>query len=199
MEIRSFLAFELPEQIKDILHRVLADMRQAPLDIKWVRVENIHLTVIFIGNMEMDLLDDMAVIVKGACDSCPPMTISLKSAGVFSSKRNPKVLWIGLDGDIERMSVLRNTLQEGLRPFGIKEEKRGFSPHLTLGRFKKGSKLGVHLEDLLLKYGGLESPGITLNELVLFRSELTPKGAKYSRLNAWPLIGVPQPPGRQAV
>jgi RNA 2',3'-cyclic 3'-phosphodiesterase len=189
MEIRSFLAFELPEQIKDILRRALADMRQTPLDIKWVRVENIHLTVIFIGNMEMDQLDDMGDIVKDACNSFPPLTISLKSAGVFSSRRNPRVIWIGLDGDIERMSVFKNRLEEGLRPFGIKEEKRGFSPHLTLGRFKKGAKLGVQLDDLLLKYGGLESPMVTLNELVLFRSELTPKGAKYSRLNAWPLIG----------
>jgi RNA 2',3'-cyclic 3'-phosphodiesterase len=189
MEIRSFLAFELPEQIKTILHRVLADMRQAPLDIRWVRVENIHLTVIFTGNIEMDLLDDMSDIVKGACDWCPPLTISLKSAGVFSSRRNPRVLWIGLDGDIEKMSVFKNRLEEGLGPFGIKEEKRSFSPHLTLGRFKKGAKLGVQLDDLLLKYGGLESPRVTLNELVLFKSELTPKGAKYSRLNAWPMIG----------
>ena len=189
MEIRSFLAFELPEQIKTILYRVSADMRQTPLDIKWVRVENIHLTVIFIGNIEMGLIDDMGDILKGACDSCPPLAISLKSVGVFSSRRNPKVLWIGLDGDIERMSVFKNRLQEGLRPFGIKEEQRDFSPHLTLGRFKKGAKLGVQLDDILLKYGGLQSPRVMLNELVLFRSELTPKGSIYSRLNAWPLIG----------
>lgn len=189
MEIRSFLAFELPEQIKKILSSVLTDMRQAPLDIKWVRPENIHLTVIFIGNIEMKLIEDMGGIVKGVCNGFRPFTISLKSAGVFSNRRNPRVLWIGLEGEIDRMGEFRDTLQRDLSPFGIKEEKRRFSPHLTLGRFKKGAKLGVQLDDLLLKYAGLESPMVTLNELVLFKSELTPEGAIYSRLDAWPLLG----------
>ncbi len=189
MEIRSFLAFELPEEIKGIVTRVSSEMKKSPLDVRWVKVNNIHLTVIFIGNISEDHLDGMDTVVRDVCHDHRPFHISLKGAGVFSSRRNPRVLWIGLDGDIERMSFFRNALQKNLRPFGIKEEKRRFNPHLTLGRFRKGAKSGAHLDALLLKYRDLTSPVRPLSELVLFKSDLKTGGAVYTKLNAWPLVG----------
>jgi len=189
MEIRSFLAFELPEQIKGIVSRVSGEMKKGSLDVRWIKVDNIHLTVVFIGNISADRLKEMDTVVRDVCQDYGPFNISISGAGVFAGRRNPRVLWIGLDGDIERMSSFRNTLQKHLTPFGIKEEKRRFNPHLTLGRFRKGAKSSVHLDELLLQYRELTSPLHTLRELVLFKSDLKPGGAVYTKLNAWPLMG----------
>ncbi len=80
-------------------------------------------------------------------------------------------------------------MQESLKPFGIKVEKRRFNPHLTLGRFRKGAKSGIHLDEILLRYRTLDSPVRSIGELVLFKSDLKPGGAVYTKLNAWPLAG----------
>ncbi len=187
MEIRSFLAFELPEEIKKIVSRVSGEMKKSPLDMRWVKVDNIHLTVIFIGGISTDLLDDLGKKVSKVCQKHGPFNIRLRGAGVFSNRRNPRVLWLGLDGNIDKMGWFRNSLQKRLEPFGIKKEKRRFNPHLTLGRFRKGSKSGIHLDDLLLNYEDLNSRVCTLGELILFKSDLKPGGAVYTRLNSWTL------------
>ncbi len=189
MKVRSFLAFELPLEIKDIISRVSHEMRRSHLDIRWVKVENIHLTVVFIGNISTDHLGDMGAAVKKVCQTYEPFSISLKGAGVFAGRRNPRVLWIGLNGDLERMSYFRDALQEQLKPYGVEEEKRRFNPHLTLGRFRKGAKSSAHLAELLSGYEDLASPMCTLHELILFKSDLRPSGAVYTNLDSWPLVG----------
>ena len=189
MEIRSFLAFELPEEIKVIVSKVSGGMRRFPLDVKWIKVDNIHLTVVFMGNISTDNLGEMGEGIHRVCRRYGHFSIALKGAGVFSSRRNPRVLWVGLDGDIERMSYFRDAIQKHLSPFGIREEKRRFNPHLTLGRFRKGVRPGFHLDELLSRYQDLTTGECALEELVLFKSDLRPGGAVYTKVNTWPLLG----------
>lgn len=189
MAIRSFLAFELPVDIKRIIMAVSEDVRQLPLNVRWVNVTNIHLTIVFMGNVQEEQIKPIQDTVKDVCQGYGPFSIAVKGIGVFGSRRNPRVLWIGLDGAIDRMGYFRDDLQKGLKPFGIKEEKRRFKPHLTLGRFRKGAITGAHLDDLLSKYPDLTSPECTIEELILFKSDLKPGGAVYSKLNGWPLTG----------
>lgn len=189
MAIRSFLAFELPVDIKRIIMAVSEDVRQLLLNVRWVNVTNIHLTIVFVGNVQEEQIKPIQDIVKDVCQGYGPFSIGIKGIGLFGSRRNPRVLWIGLDGAIDRMGYFRDDLQKGLRPFGIKEEKRRFKPHLTLGRFRKGARTGTHLDDLLSKYHDLTSPECIIEELVLFKSDLKPGGAVYSKLKEWPLNG----------
>jgi 2'-5' RNA ligase len=190
MAIRSFLAFELPYEIRQTLSAVSEDGRAAPLNIRWVRVANIHLTVVFMGNIEEARIDPIKELARGVCDQYAPFRIQVNGAGLFGSRRNPRVLWIGLGGDMDRMSSFREDLQKGLAPFGIKEERRPFRPHLTLGRFRKGAKADSALNDLLSKYQDLNGPECILREFVLFKSDLKPDGAVYTRLGAWSLSRV---------
>ena len=187
MKIRSFLAFELPEEFKRIVSRASGEMKKSLPNVRWVKPGNIHLTVVFIGDMDTEQIDPLEKRIAGVCGEHGPFNMALKGVGVFSNRRNPRVLWVGLDGEIDRMSVFRNSLQKVLKPFGIKQERRPFNPHLTLGRFRKNEKAGVHLEELLLKYKDLTSPVCALRELLLFKSDLKPNGAVYTRMNAWPL------------
>jgi len=188
MAIRSFLAFELPPGIKDMVIRVSEEVMMSSLNVRWVKVDNIHLTVVFMGNIRSEDIPEMEEAIEEVCSGFSPFEISLKGFGVFPSVQRPRVLWLGLDGDLERMASLRDGLQEMLRPFGIKEEKRMFKPHLTLGRFRTPGKRAPGLEDIIARYRGLESPICMTSELVLFKSELKPGGAEYTILKSWPLL-----------
>ena len=189
MGIRSFLAFELPLEIEAIVTRVSDELKQSSLDAKWVEPGNIHLTVVFMGDIEPDKIPTIREEVGKVCLTYGAFDISLKGLGCFPHIRKPRVIWVGLDGNLERMSLFRDTLQERLVPFGIKEEKRSFKPHLTLGRFRKPRRMDSEEIELFSRYGDVTSPVCSLKELVLFRSELKPGGARYTQLGVWPLSG----------
>lgn len=189
MEIRSFLAFELSSDIKEIIARVSGEIRKSTLDVRWVKVDNIHLTVVFMGNTKTEDIKPIGDAIQKVCLKYGSFYISLKGMGCFPNRRNPRVLWLGLNGDLERMSHFRDALQKYLKSYGVKEEKRRFKPHLTLGRFRKSPKNSPRLDDFILKYRDLKSPASLLNELILFKSDLKPGGAVYTKLEAWPLSG----------
>jgi 2'-5' RNA ligase len=189
MKIRSFLAFELPLEIETVVTRVSEELKKSSLNAKWVKLGNIHLTVVFMGDVETDEIPAIKEEVGKICLMYDVFDISLKGLDCFPHMRKPRVVWVGLDGDLERMSRFRDALQERLVPFGIKEEKRGFKPHLTLGRFRKPRRTSSEELELLSRYGNVTSSTCSLTELGLFRSELKPGGARYTRLGVWPLSG----------
>lgn len=193
MAIRSFLAFELPEEIKTIVTRVSGEMRKSALDVRWVKPEFIHLTVVFMGDIQSEQIPPMGEEIKTVCSRHPLFRISLKPVGCFPNSRSPRVVWLGIDGDLERMTRFRDQLQEVLSPFGIKGEERAFKPHLTLGRFRRPGRRQTELDALLATYKDLSSPSCMLGDLVLFRSDLKPGGALYTKLLSWPLSGVRHP------
>jgi RNA 2',3'-cyclic 3'-phosphodiesterase len=190
MAIRSFLAFELPPDIKRMVKDISEDIRRTRLDLKWVKVDNIHLTVVFMGNIRSE---DVRAIGEEAGDVCvgfEPFEIALKGLGVFPNTRRPRVLWLGLEIETERISSFRDSLQERLLDFGVREEKRAFTPHLTLGRFRKPEMYDPLLGDIISRYADIKSPVGRLEELVMFKSELRPGGAEYTKLKSFPLKGI---------
>ena len=189
MEIRSFLAFELGEEIIKTLSRSSRDLKKYLPDVRWIKAGNIHLTVVFLGNIHLNDIAALGKEVKKVCRRHGPFKMFLNGLGMFGSQRSPRVIWVGLDGDIRQMGYFRNALNKHLKPYGVKRENRPFKPHLTLGRFKKGAWSSGSLNQVLEEFKNLESPEIILSELALFRSDLTPEGAVYTRLEAWPMAG----------
>ena len=189
MEIRSFLAFELPTDIKRIITKVSRTGKDLPLGLRWVKLDNIHLTVVFMGNVPEERIEPIGKAVKKVCSGTEQFNVSIGNLGFFGSRRHPRVLWLGLRGDVHRMGRFRDALQKRLKPFGMKTEKRPFKPHLTLGRFKKDARPGPHLDNMISEYADLKGPTHPLRELVLFKSDITPQGAIYTKLDAWPLGG----------
>lgn len=173
----------------NVLLRVSGDLRKTPLDVRWVRETNIHLTMIFLGDIRTEDIESIKEIPGEICEGHGPFAISMSGMGCFPNSRNPRVLWLGLKGDLERLSGFRDDLQRPLTTFGVKEEKRPFRPHLTLGRFRKSGKARGLLEGLLKQYQGIESPECFLDRLTLFKSTLKPGGAVYTKLASWPLAG----------
>ncbi|MFZ7110830.1 MAG: RNA 2',3'-cyclic phosphodiesterase [Desulfatiglandales bacterium] len=189
MEIRSFLAFELPNEMANVIRRVSGALRKAPLDVRWVKEGNIHLTMIFLGDIKADDLGPIEEAVGNICAGFGPFSLSLSGVGCFPNVRNPRVVWLGLEGELGRLSGFRDALQRALKDFGIKEEKRPFRPHLTMGRFRKVEKNRRHLEDLLSAHREVRSPACLLDRLILFKSTLNPGGPVYTKLASWPLEG----------
>jgi RNA 2',3'-cyclic 3'-phosphodiesterase len=189
MEIRSFLAFELPPDIKRVILEVSRAGKELPLDLAWVKSDNNHLTMVFMGNVLEEKIQSIGETVKKVCARFDPFDMSPGGLGFFGNRRHPRVLWMGLNGDIRRMERFRDALQTSLKPSGMKTERRPFKPHLTLGRFKKGARPWPHLDHMISKYAELKGRTCTLKELVLFKSDLTPGGAVYTKLDIWPLRG----------
>jgi 2'-5' RNA ligase len=189
MEIRSFLAFKLPPDIKNIIRRVSDNLRKMPAEVKWVKTDNIHLTIVFLGQVKGTELEGVKGAAGAVCAEFGPFEVALEGVGCFPNRRRPRVLWLGLKADLDRLNAFRDALQEGLKPFGIKEEKRLFRPHLTLGRIRKPGKMARSFEDRFFEYHDLGSADYLLSDLILFKSTLKPGGAEYSGLAAWPLSG----------
>ena len=187
--LRCFLAFELPDEISRLVEKVHKDLNGSPLDVKWVRPGNVHLTVVFLGNVAQENIEALGEEVKAVCTKYGPFAMGVKGLGVFGGMKSPRVLWLGVEGDVERMDFFRKAISKRIRRFGIKEEKRLFRPHLTLGRFRRGARGGQMLREILERYVELTSPICSLRELALFKSDLRPAGAIYTKIQYWPLQG----------
>jgi 2'-5' RNA ligase len=189
MEIRSFLAFELPPEIKRILINANDGMKRELSHARWVKVENIHLTLVFLGNFPSNKVDSVDEAFEEICNRYAPFTVQVRGIGTFGGRRNPRVLWAGIEGDIDRMGTFRDELQEVLMPFGIKKEARKFKPHLTLARFRDTGRLEPGLPRILADFKDMSSPICTLERLLFFKSDLKPGGAVYTKLKSWGLGG----------
>ena len=187
MGIRSFLAFELPLQIKERVGEVSRELQKSPLPVRWVKVENIHLTIVFLGPVPEETIAGIKQKTGSIAERFSAFRIRLSSVGVFPNWRRPRVFWFGLAGEIGGLSELRDELQAVLEELGFKPEKRPFRPHLTLGRFKGSVNRGEELKWILDKFHDISSDDGYLKELVLFKSDLRPAGPIYTKMAAWPL------------
>jgi len=187
MGIRSFLAFELPPEIREKIGAVSRELQKTRMPVRWVKVENIHLTLIFLGSVNEDAIDEIKEKVHLVVNRFSTIRTRLNGVGVFPHWRKPRVIWVGLNGEIETLSNLRDQLQSELKVLGLREEKRPFRPHLTIGRFKDRVDRDEELKSILDRHHDITSNLHHLNELILFKSDLKPDGPVYTRMATWPL------------
>ncbi len=187
MGIRSFLAFELPPEIREKIGAVSRELQKTRMPVRWVKVENIHLTMIFLGSVNEDAIDEIKEKVHLVVNRFSTIRTRLNGVGVFPHWRKPRVIWVGLNGEIETLSNLRDQLQSELKVLGLREEKRPFRPHLTIGRFKDRADRDEELKSILDRHHDITSNLHHLNELILFKSDLKPDGPVYTRMATWPL------------
>lgn len=187
MGIRSFLAFELPPEIRGQIGTVYKELQKIRMPVRWVKEENIHLTMVFLGSVSEDAIDEIKEKVPLVVKRFSTIRTMLNGVGVFPHWRKPRVIWVGLDGEVEKLSNLRDELQAELKVLGLREEKRPFRPHLTIGRFKGIVDRDEELKWILDRYHDITSDLCYLNELILFKSDLKPDGPVYTRMATWPL------------
>jgi 2'-5' RNA ligase len=186
MEIRCFIALNLPSELKGRLAELEAQLKEAKADVGWVKPENIHLTLKFLGGVE----EARIPLVKGAIQEGlreeGSLALAFVGLGVFPNPRYPRVVWVGVKGEPERLQKLQERLEQAMSEVGFPREARSFSPHITLGRMR--SRQGApSLMDLVGRLGEYELGSMKAESIELMRSQLHPAGAIYTVLESFPL------------
>jgi 2'-5' RNA ligase len=186
-EIRSFIAMELPPEIKSTLARLqnqLKSSSRAP--VKWVDPDSIHLTLKFLGNIDTELIDKITVALEEACRGVHPFSLEISGLGVFPNERRVRVVWVGLAGETEKLGQLQKRVDDSLAPMGFRAEARPFTAHLTMARVREQATpderqtLGRLVSGAAMESGG----SLNVNAVHLMRSQLTREGPIYTRISS---------------
>jgi 2'-5' RNA ligase len=184
--IRCFLAIDPPDSLRPQLALVQGELKRSQADVRWVAVGNIHLTLKFFGNLPDAEVDPIIMAALNVAQQQAPFELQVTDAGAFPSPKSPRVIWLGLGGDLIPLAQMYNRLEKAFAVLGHLPEGRPFNPHLTLGRVK--SPANRHrLAKLLEAPAPLNWPPFQVNELILFKSTLTPKGSIYTPIKVIPL------------
>ncbi|WP_322791336.1 RNA 2',3'-cyclic phosphodiesterase [Bellilinea sp.] len=191
MLIRAFIAIELSPPIQKQLEQIVLDLQQTgSRHVKWVRPENIHLTLKFLGESQPDELDRLSAEIRPIASAARPIELKIHGLGAFPNFKRPRVIWVGVQAP-PSLIRLQQALEDAAEKIGYPREERPFSPHLTLGRVNREAspaELARLGETIAQKpVGTLGS--MTASQLILFRSVLKPAGAIYTPLAHFPLNG----------
>jgi 2'-5' RNA ligase len=188
--IRAFIAIEMSPEIRRRLDQVSDELKRRLKDIpvRWVPVENIHLTLKFLGDVSVANLEVLKKILQSEIAGHHPFEMSVGELGAFPSNRRPRVIWVKVQAPAELEAVQRGIETESTR-LGYAREERAFSPHLTLGRVSRNaSSRDIHRISEVLDSYKVGFLGATRVQTVhLFRSDLQPGGAVYTCLFTVPL------------
>jgi RNA 2',3'-cyclic 3'-phosphodiesterase len=180
---RVFCAIELPDKVRDQIQKHIELLRVAVPESQasWSRVENIHLTFKFFGNVHQNRIPDIANAATRAVSACLPFELQIARTGAFPKPSQPRVLWIGIEDPTGTLAGLHRRFEDECTVAGFEKENRAFRPHLTIARIRKpqGARSLAEANERL----GFEAANIRVEELVVFRSELSSEGSKYTALS----------------
>jgi len=183
--VRAFIAVDLPPDIHDCINLVENKLQEqlGDVPIRWVVPENIHLTLKFLGDVSPSNIDVLKGILQSEASNYQPIVISIGGVGAYPKMRNPRVIWVGVEAPAE-LSALQRGIDTHTSKVGYTPDRRRFSPHLTLGRVSRNAshedvrKIGDVLKDCKVGFLGVAR----IKAVHLFRSDLEPGGAVYTRL-----------------
>jgi len=180
---RGFIALEITPS--SVIKELEKDIEKSGADVKLVEPHNIHITLKFLGDTQERYIDDIECVIKKAATGLKPFFIILKGTGVFPNEQYIKVIWIGIE-DNNILGSLAQTIDNGVADLGFQKDKRGFSPHLTIGRVRT-SKNKQQMMNVIEHYCSVEFGKQEISSIYLKKSELTPKGPLYTTLREIPL------------
>ncbi len=184
---RVFLAVEIPFEILQKIEQTFLPIRQKNKEIKWVKTENSHLTLLFLGEVEEKWIEtEINPRLMKICSEFTSIPLQVNRIGFFPSSENPRIFWIGIGGEVSILKKLHDQMAEEFKQFPIHREEKKFHPHLTIGRIKF-SKNKKTWEDISENYKNIVFGSFLAQEVVLFKSALTSQGAKYTKLKTFKL------------
>jgi 2'-5' RNA ligase len=179
--IRTFIAVELPVEIHETLRQLQAILRGSLPDARWTKATNIHLTMKFLGDVEISRINAISAALKNIAYQFDPFTMSLAGIGAFPNSRKPRIIWVGLEEGADELVQMAKQIEGAMRRLGFPNEKRPFRPHLTVGRVR-------NLKHPMVMTEGLERADVgnlgefTVQRISLIKSQLDPAGSIYTTL-----------------
>jgi 2'-5' RNA ligase len=173
--MRLFFALEMPAEVRQTLAETIARLRPLSRGVRWVDAAGIHLTLRFLGEVQMERLEAIGTAARSGTSDSRALRLRTGSLGVFPERGLPRVVWIGLADDGGALAALQVALESAMEQEGFGRERRPFSPHLTLGRVKEGGDP----RPVLARVAAPEPVAFRVGEFVLMESHLGPGGARY--------------------
>jgi RNA 2',3'-cyclic 3'-phosphodiesterase len=189
---RAFVALWLPLEVVQLLSALEEKLRSKDQQdaVRWVRPDQIHLTLLFLGHLPNEQLAGLESALKQTAAECEPFQLRMEGAGCFPGPKKPRVLWAGCGGDLDLLRALQQQVENSCAPYIRKPEKRPFKPHLTFGRVRNERKpFPTDILKELEKFSAFQSDFWQVKSFQLMESQLSSKGATYTRLADYNLEG----------
>jgi 2'-5' RNA ligase len=190
--IRSFIAIDFPDETRKALEDIQKELKRCGAGVRWVKPSSIHLTLKFLGNIQPAQVEDIALAVAQEIRDHPPITLCAAGLGAFPSRRKPRVIWIGMEGEVQRLNGIQALIENALEPLGFAREKRGFRPHLTIGRVKDRRRL-QSLVDAMATLDMEPFNSFDADEIILYIFNDTATTEIYTKLHRMPLAAPASP------
>lgn len=185
--LRAFCAVDISEGIRSGLFDLQQRLRDTGARVGWVAPDNIHLTLVFLGDVFGAQVRPLSELLDAVARTTPPFSMEVAGTGFFGSPRSPRVLWVGVR-DSPVLQQLQHALAQSVRAFGIPLENRPFRPHLTLGRVRPGAP-SHELTSVLSSANNTAFGTVLVDRLWLMRSRLKHQGVDHSVLHESQLKG----------
>ncbi len=179
--IRSFIAVNLPEELKEKIGAEIPYLKDSGADVKWVDPESMHITLKFLGYVPEEKIDQVAFVAAGVAREIRPFELIFRGTGAFPAETAPRVVWVGVEDPSGMLMELQKRLEEALSGLGF-EKEGGFNAHITLGRVKSPKNRQALAGRLATLRGSLFGK-IKVENIHLMKSELRPGGSLYSALS----------------
>ncbi|MFH1662806.1 MAG: RNA 2',3'-cyclic phosphodiesterase [Chloroflexota bacterium] len=183
--IRAFIAIELPAELRQELARLQASLKSdSQPRIKWANPDGIHLTLKFLGNIPVSNIDRITQAMTDAAIQITPFYLETEALGAFPNLKRVQVIWVGLDGETDKLNQLQQLIETNLVQLGFAAEQRQFKPHLTLARLGMDVSSGERqrLGELIAATSFKKGKRVKVDSINLIKSQLTREGAVYSRI-----------------
>ncbi len=187
--LRTFIAVAIDKTIRDRAVVLQESLGRAGADVKWVEPENMHVTLLFLGEVEDRSLPAVCRVVAEVAAEWPPFEMSVAGAGCFPSPRRPRTLWVGIGEGLQELVALHDALEPPLLDLGCyRREVRQYTPHITLGRVK-GEAGADQLATALARRADWQGGQVRVREVLVMSSELRSEGPAYTVLGRGKLGG----------
>ena len=180
-DVRTFIAIEIPEDLKKEMAEIQRRLKDTSVDAGWTRPEGIHLTLKFLGEVPEAKVRDIIDGLQRAAEGIGPFRLEVGGVGTFPNPKNARVVWVGVSGEVEKLSRLQSSVEETISGIGFERDKRAFTPHLTLGRIKYLRSRDTWLK-ALDEVKDTRLSGFDVAAVSLMKSELKPSGAIYTEM-----------------
>jgi len=185
-QIRSFIAIELPKELRLELGRLQAKLKVDRPRVKWADPNGIHLTLKFLGDIPIASIEPITRALTESAGKVPPFQLTVQQLGAFPSLKSVQVVWVGLGGELDKVDELYQLIEANLSHLGFAAEQRPFTPHLTLARLANEASPGERQRfGELIAGTSFECVEVIRVDCVnLMKSQLTSQGAIYSKISS---------------
>ena len=180
--MRTFIAIEIPAEIITEMAKVQDELKRSGADAGWTRPEGIHLTLKFLGEVPEARSEEIKNALVQAAGATSRFRLKIAGAGAFPNPKNPRVVWLGVSGDIDRLSALQGSVEKSMTAIGFDREERAFSPHLTLARIKY-LRPRYSWQNAIDSIKDIRLAEFDVDHVSLMKSDIKPSGAVYTELS----------------